>query len=96
MSYPHEARAVEDVVAQAARHIGHHGGLAGDWYVGIEEKGSDRDSRNDRCLMNYLLASEDDAKTAMSRLLDRGLQADDEYGAEPTILFIYTRKKKAA
>ncbi|WP_207264773.1 hypothetical protein [Desulfovibrio sp. Huiquan2017] len=92
MSYPHEAKSRDAVVEQAIRHIGHHGGLVENWYVGIEEKGSDRDSRNDRHLINYLLFSEDDAKQAMSRLLDRGLQADDEYGAEPIILFVYTRK----
>lgn len=95
MSFPHEIKSKDAVVEQAIRHIVHHGGTVADWYVGIEEKGSDRDSRNDRHLINYLLASEDDAKLAMSRLLDRGLLADDEYGAEPTILFVYTRKKAA-
>jgi hypothetical protein len=84
MSCPHEARAVEDVVA-----------LAGDWFVGSEEKGAERDSRNERHRMNKLLASKGNAKTAMPRLFDRKLLANDEYGAGPAILSIYAPKKTA-
>jgi hypothetical protein len=92
MTHLHETKSKEAVVEQAVRHINHHGGGLEAWYVGIEEKGSDRDARSNRHPMHYELPSEDDAKSAMSLLLDQGLQADDEYGAQPTILFVYTQK----
>jgi hypothetical protein len=92
MSYPHERKSKDAVIEQAIRHINHHDGVLEKWYVGIEENGSDRDSRNNRHLMRYELPTEDDAKSAMSLLLDQGLQADDEYGAQPTVLFVYMRK----
>ncbi|BCS86859.1 hypothetical protein [Pseudodesulfovibrio sediminis] len=81
------------VVEQAMRHINHHGGIYEDWYVGIEEEGSDRDDTSNRQLIRYETASEDEAKLTMSWLLGLGFMADDEYGAEPTILFVYTNKK---
>lgn len=83
----------EAIVEQATRHIEHHNGVYEDWYVGIEEEGSDRDDYDNRHPVRYEMASEDEAKLTMSWLLGMGLMADDEYGAEPTILFIYTEKK---
>jgi len=82
-----------DVVRKAINHIDHNGGMCEDWYVGIEEAGSDRHNSNNRLLARYELNSEEEAKLTMSWLLNMGLLADDEYGAEPTFLFIYTRKK---
>ena len=81
------------VIEQATRHIDHHGGIYEDWYVGIEEVGSDRNNDNNSHPVRYEMPSEDEAKLTMSWLLGMGLMADDEYGAEPTILFIYTEKK---
>jgi hypothetical protein len=92
MSNLHDIKSRDAVIAQAVRHINHHGGGLDAWFVGIEEKGSDRDARNDRHPIHFLLPSEDDAKSAMSQLLDMGLQADDEYGVQPVILFVYTPK----
>jgi len=92
MSNLHDIKSKEAVIAQAVRHINHHGGGLEHWFVGIEEKGSDRDARNALHPIHYLLPAEDDAKTAMSQLLDLGLQADDEYGVQPVILFVYTQK----
>jgi hypothetical protein len=92
MSNLHDTKSKEAVIAQAIRHINHHGGSLESWFVGIEEKGSDRDGRNDRHPIHFLLPSEDDAKSAMSQLLDMGLQADDEYGVQPVILFVYLPK----
>jgi len=82
------------VVEKAIRHITHHGGNYEDWYVGVEEEGSDRDDTSNRRAVRYEMSSEDVAKQTMSRLLGLGLTADDEYGAEPTILFIYTKTIK--
>lgn len=82
----------EAVVEKAIRHINHHGGSIEYWYVGIEDEGSDRNSDTDRHPMRYEMTSEAEAKLTMSWLLGMGLTADDEYGAEPTILFIYTKK----
>lgn len=82
----------EAVVEQAERHIAHHGGIYDKWFVGIEEEGSDRDDSDNRHPVRYELASDDEAKLTMSWLLGMGLTADDEYGAEPTILFVYTKK----
>lgn len=84
----------EGVVAKAIRHIIHHGGPNEDWFVGIEEEGSDRDATGNRRAMRFELDSDDEAKLTMSSLLGHGLMADDEYGVEPTILFIYTLKVK--
>lgn len=89
-----ESEVNEGVVAKAIRHITHHGGPNEDWYVGIEEEGSDRDDTGNRRLMRFELDSEDEAKLTMSSLLGLGLMADDEYGVEPSILFIYTLKVK--
>ncbi|MDD3313003.1 hypothetical protein [Pseudodesulfovibrio sp.] len=94
MTNQHEPRANKDVVNKALRHINHHGGEYADWYVGIEDAGSDR-NQDEKCLARHHLASEAEAKLTMSRLLELGLQADDEYGAEPTILFVYTRRQAA-
>lgn len=80
------------VVEKATRHINHHGGQHEKWFVGIEEEGSDRDNQSNRHLVRYDMKSEDAAKHTMSWLLGLGIMADDEYGAEPTILFIYTTK----
>lgn len=80
------------VVEKALRHINHHGGIYEEWFVGIEEEGSDRDDAHNRHPVRYDMASEDEAKLTMSSLLGMGLTADDEYGAEPTILFVYTTK----
>lgn len=79
------------VAAKIIRHINHHGGDLEDWYVGIREKGSNRDSRNDRRPIQFELKSEEEAKLTMSGLLGMGLTADDEYDAEPTVIFVYTR-----
>ncbi len=87
-----ETKVNEAVVEQAIRHIEHHGGVYEKWYVGIEAIGTDRDNSSDRHPVRYKMASEDEAKLTMSWLLDMGLFADDEYDAEPTILFIYTTK----
>lgn len=81
-----------DAAEQALRHINHHGGDYDQWYVGIEEQGSDRDDAANRHLMRYEMENDDQAKHTMSWLLGMGLTADDEYGAEPTILFVYTVK----
>ena len=78
------------VVEQAINHIDHHGGGYENWYVGVEEEGSDRDSSGNRHPARYEMDSDDEAKLTMSWLLGMGLMADDEYGAEPTILFVYT------
>lgn len=94
MTTRNESGVNQDVAERALRHINHHGGGYEDWYVGIEDSGSDRDDSKDRRLVRYDLASEDEAKLTMSWLLGMGLQADDEYGAEPTILFVYTYKVK--
>jgi len=83
-----------DVVNKAFRHINHYGIPYEFWYVGIEDSGSDR-NQDGNCLARYHLASEAEAKLTMSHLLGMGLQADDEYGAEPTILFVYTRQQEA-
>lgn len=80
------------VIEQAMRHIKHHGGILEEWYVGIEEGGSDRNDTHTRHPVRYEMTSEDQAKLTMSHLLSIGLMADDEYGAEPTILFVYTHK----
>jgi len=82
----------EAIIEQAMRHIDHHEGNHERWFVGIEESGSDRKDCDNRHIVRYELASEDEAKHTMSWLLSLGLQADDEYGSEPTILFIYTMK----
>jgi len=92
MSNANDPKVNEAVVEQATRHISHHGGSEENWFVGIEEEGSDRDDRPNRHPMRFEMANEDEAKLTMSWLLGIGLQADDEYGAEPTILFVYTRK----
>ena len=92
MSNLHEIKDKAAVVEQVVRHINHHGGVVGKWFVGIEEKGSDRDSKGDRRRLTFVLRSEDEAKQAMSTLLDLGLLVDDEYGYEPNQLFIYTKK----
>ncbi|MCJ2164793.1 MULTISPECIES: hypothetical protein [unclassified Pseudodesulfovibrio] len=76
---------------QALRHINHHGGVNQGWYVGIDDAGSNRDDSSHKHPMRYEMTSRDEAIHTMSWLLDAGLQADDEYGAEPTILFIYKR-----
>ena len=78
------------VVAQVLRHIDHHGGGYDNWYVGIEQEGSDRDTSGNRHPRRFELKSDEEAKLTMSWLLGMGLMADDEYDAEPTILFIYT------
>lgn len=83
----------EAVVEKAIRHIEHHSGVYEDWFVGIEEEGSDRDDSDNRHPVRFDMASDDEAKLTMSWLLSMGLMADDEYGSEPRILFIYTRKK---
>lgn len=80
------------VVEKVLRYITHHGGIHEDWYVGIEDEGSDRNDDNNLHPIRYEVPSEDEAKLTMSWLLGMGLMADDEYGAEPTILFIYTQK----
>ena len=95
MKNQHEPGANREVADKAIRHIDHYGGGYESWYVGVEEVGSDRDHSDDRRLARYELKSEQEAKLTMSRLLDLGLQADDEYGAEPTILFVFTRKRSA-
>ncbi|QJB57476.1 hypothetical protein [Pseudodesulfovibrio sp. zrk46] len=87
-----ETNVNHSVIEQISRHINHHGGIYENWYVGIEEEGSDRDSSANRKLMLYKMKSEDEAKLTMSWLLTLGLTADDEYGAEPKLLFIYTEK----
>lgn len=87
-----EPKVNDAVVEKALRHINHHGGGYENWYVGIEEEGSDRDDSANRRLARYDMASEEEAKLTMSWLLSSGLTADDEYGAEPTILFVYTTK----
>ncbi len=79
------------VVAKATRHIEHHGRAYENWYVGIEESGSDRNVDGIRHPARYEMNSEREAKLTMSWLLGMGLMADDEYGAEPTILFVYTK-----
>jgi len=84
-----------DVANKAIRHINHHGGAYENWYVGIEDAGSDRNGAENKCPAQYNLTSEDEAKLTMSWLLGMGLQADDEYGAEPTILFVYTNQQPA-
>lgn len=86
----------EAVVEKAIRHINHHGGVTEKWFVGIEEAGSDRNADTNRHAIRYELSSDDEAKLTMSSLLGLGLQADDEYGSEPTILFIYTEKPTKA
>lgn len=94
MKNQNEPRVNQDVVNKAIRHINHHGGAYEDWYVGIEDAGSERNP-DEKCLARYTLTSEAEAKLTMSWLLGMGLQADDEYGAEPTILFVYTRRQAA-
>ncbi|WP_319470518.1 hypothetical protein [uncultured Pseudodesulfovibrio sp.] len=91
MSYSNNSKVNEAVVAKAVRHMDHYGVEHERWFVGIEEAGSDRGDHGIRHPIRYELKSEEAAKRTMSRLLGMGLQADDEYGAEPTILFIYTR-----
>lgn len=81
------------VAAKIIRHINHHGGDNEDWYVGIREKGSNRDDRKDRHPILFELSSEEEAKQTMSGLLGMGLTADDEYDAEPTVIFVYTHGK---
>ncbi len=92
MSGRREPKVNKSVVEKALRHINHHGGIYGNWYVGIEEKGWDRDDSGNRHIMRYQTGSQDEAKLTMSSLLGTGLMADDEYGVEPKILFIYTDK----
>ena len=82
------------VAAKAMRHIAHHGGEREEWYVGIEEPGSDRDDSDNRILARYDMRDENEAKATMSHLLEQGLSPDDEYDAEPTVLFIYTHRKR--
>jgi len=94
MSNTREPKANDAIVAQATRHIRHHGGEYEDWYVGIEDHGTDRDNTVGHHPMHYPLKSEDEAKLTMSSLLGMGLMADDEYGVEPSILFIYSSKKQ--
>lgn len=94
MTYTQDPQVNEAVVEKAIRHITHHGGAREDWFVGIEEEGSDRNDHGNRRLVRYSMRSEDEAKLTMSWLLSMGLMADDEYGAEPKILFIYTDKVK--
>lgn len=93
MMNQNNTNANKDVANKAIRHINHHGIGYECWYVGIEEVGSDRNSSDDKLLVRYALKSEKEAKLTMSLLLEMGLQADDEYGAEPTILFVYTKKQ---
>lgn len=92
MTISNEPKVNEKVAEQAIRHIDHHGGVYERWYVGIDDVGSDRDDSNHKDPVRYEVASKDEAILTMSWLMDAGLQADDEYGAEPTILFIYTIK----
>lgn len=80
------------VAEQAIRHITHHGGVNESWWVGVDDAGSNRDESDHKHPARYEMTSRDEAIQTMSWLLDAGLQADDEYGAEPTILFIYTKK----
>ncbi len=87
-----EPKVNKAVVEQALRHINHHGGAYEGWYVGIEEMGSDRNETGISLPMRFDMRSEDEAKLTMSHLLSLGLFADDEYGANPTILFIYLKK----
>lgn len=92
MTNTNKSKVNDHIASKAISHIDHHGGAYEKWYVGIEEAGSDRDDSSNRRLVRYEMASEDEAKLTMSWLLGMGLQADDEYGAEPTILFVYTDK----
>lgn len=94
MSNTHDTKVNEAVTEKAIRHINHHGGIYENWFVGIEEEGSDRNDDDNRRALRFEMSCEDEAKRTMSRLLGMGLMADDEYGAEPTILFIYTRTVK--
>lgn len=80
------------VTAQVIRHIEHHGGVTETWYVGIEERGSDRYKTKGRHPIWFELKSDEEARLTMSNLLGMGLMADDEYDAEPTILFTYMEK----
>jgi len=90
MTKANETDINEKVVEQARFHIRHHGGKSvSQWCVGIEDIGSDRDDSAGNHPARFEMNSEDEAKLTMSRLLELGLTADDEYGAEPTILFIY-------
>ncbi|WP_419787988.1 hypothetical protein [Pseudodesulfovibrio sp.] len=93
MTNRNEPKANKHVAEKAIRHINFYGGRYEDWYVGIEDFGSDRDDSGYFYPARYDLKSDDEAKLTMSWLLGVGLQADDEYGVEPTILFIYTKKQ---
>ncbi len=92
MTHSNEPKVNEKVAGQAIRHIDHHGGVYDRWYVGIDDSGSDRDESFHKCPARYEMTSKDEAILTMSWLMDVGLQADDEYGTEPNILFIYIKK----
>ncbi|QGY41555.1 hypothetical protein GM415_15980 [Pseudodesulfovibrio cashew] len=92
MSNSTEPKVDRAAAEKAMRHISHYGGQNANWYVGIEEEGSDRDTSGNRHAARYKMASGDHAKLTMSWLLEMGLKADDEYGADPIVLFIYTKK----
>ena len=92
MTNSDEPKVNEKVSEKAIRHIDHNGGVYESWYVGVDDAGSDRDDCNHKHPMRYEMTSKDEAILTMSWLMDLGLQADDEYGSEPTILFIYTKK----
>jgi len=87
-----EPKVNKKISEKAIRHIDHYGGVYEDWYVGVDDPGSDRDDSSHKHLARYEMTSRDEAILTMSWLMDVGLRADDEYGAEPTILFIYTKK----
>lgn len=92
MTHSNDPGVNKKVVEKAIRHIDHHGGGYEKWYVGVDDAGSDRDEGDYKHPARYEMASRDEAIQSMSWLMDAGLQADDEYGTEPTILFVYTRK----
>jgi len=91
MTQSDDPKVNEKVAEQATRHISHHGGVYESWYVGVDDPGSDRDDSNHKHPVRYEMTSRDEAILTMSWLMDVGLQADDEYGAEQTMLFIYTK-----
>lgn len=92
MTNSNEPKVNRKIAEKAVRHVNHHGGIYGNWYVGVDDAGSDRDECSHKHPVRYEMTSRDEAILTMSWLMDVGLQADDEYGAEPTILFIYTKK----
>lgn len=82
-------KANKAAAAQIIRHINHHGGDIDAWYVAIEEEGSERYKTKGRHPIRFELKSDEEARLTMSSLLTMGLMADDEYDAEPTVLFVY-------